>query len=394
MLFYSGLNDRKGVVCAINQSVARGIMAYLRRVISLFILLCAWADTAYAEYQFGFPEPVSSTAADILKIHTLTSTILVVILSIISAVVGYILFFHRKSRGFQPDLKLHKTAFARWAWLIIPVLVLGVDLTIAGNAEQVLKTLWLVPQNEDMMDIKVTGHQWWWEYEYPDYGVKIESRYTPQEQAGDLYLREVDNPLVLPTNKKIRFLHTSADVIHAFWVPQLGMKKDAIAGYITETWTEIKKEGTFRGQCAELCGTWHARMPVVVKAVSMDEFTQWVDKQKNVMLAAATEAASNKTWSREELMEKGRGSYNTYCSACHQLGGEGLPPNFPSLKGSKIATGPVAAHLDRVLHGKNMMPAWDSLNNLEIAAIITYERNSWGNHTGDMVQPADVQAAR
>ena len=375
----------------------RGIMAFLRRFFTLFIsavFFFALAGTAYAEYQFNFPEPVSPTAVDILKIHTLTSTVLVVILSIIIVVVGYILFFHRKSRGFQPDLKLHKTAFARWAWLIIPVLVLGVDLTIAGNAERVLETLWLVPQDEDMMDIKVTGHQWWWEYEYPDYGVKIESRYTPQEQAGDLYLREVDNPLVLPTHKKIRFLHTSADVIHAFWVPQLGMKKDAIAGYITETWTEIQTEGTFRGQCAELCGTWHARMPVVVKAVSMDEFTQWVDKQKNVMLAAATEAASNKTWSREELMEKGRGSYNTYCSACHQLGGDGLPPNFPPLKGSKIATGPVAGHLDRVLHGKNMMPAWDTLNNLELAAIITYERNSWGNNTGDMVQPADVQAAR
>ena len=373
-------------------------MVYPRRFFSLVISVVIFfglAGSAYADYQFTFPDPVSPTAMDILKIHTLTSTILVVMLSIIFAVVGYILYFHRKSRGFQPDLNLHKTAFARWAWLIIPVLVLGVDLTIAGKAEQVLKTLWLVPQNEDMMDIKVTGHQWWWEYEYPDYGIKIESRYTPQEQAGALYLREVDNPLVLPTHKKIRFLHTSADVIHSFWVSQLGMKKDAIAGYITETWTEIQKEGTFRGQCALLCGTWHARMPIVIKAVSMDEFTQWADKQKNVMLAAANEAASNKTWSREELMEKGRGSYNTYCSACHQLGGEGLPPNFPSLKGSKIATGPVAAHLDRVLHGKNMMPAWgDTLNNLEIAAIITYERNSWGNNTGDMVQPTDVQAAR
>lgn len=372
-------------------------MAYLKGLYLLFlstVISLVPAGTAYADFQYNFPEPVSSTAADIFKIHTLTSTILVVILTIIVAVIGYILLFHRKSRGFQPDLKMHKTSFARWAWLVVPILVLGVDLTIAGNAERVLKTLWLVPQDEDMMDIKVTAHQWWWEYEYPDEGVKIESRYTPQEQAGDLYLREVDNPLVLPTHRKIRFLHTSADVIHAFWVPELGMKKDAIAGYITETWTEIKKEGTFRGQCAELCGTWHARMPVVVKAVSMDEFNQWVDQQKNVMLAAATEAASDKTWSREELMEKGRGSYNKYCSVCHQLGGEGLPPNFPPLKGSKIATGPVPDHINIILHGKNMMPAWDTLNNLELAAIITYERNAWENNTGDVVQPSEVQAAR
>jgi cytochrome c oxidase subunit 2 len=369
-------------------------MAYLRSIILLFIFFIAGVETAHAEFRFGLTEPVSTTAVDILKIHTLTSTILVVMLTIIVVVVGYILFFHRKSRGFQPDLKMHKSTFARWTWLVVPALVLGVDLTIAGNAERVLKTLWLVPQDADMMDIKVTAHQWWWEYEYPDQGVKIESRYTPQEQAGDLYLREVDNPLVLPTNKKIRFLHTSADVIHSFWVPQLGMKKDAIAGYITETWTEITKEGTFRGQCALLCGTWHARMPIVVKAVSMDEFNQWVDKQKNVMQAAATEAASDKIWSKEELMEKGQGSYNKYCSVCHQLGGEGLPPNFPPLKGSKIANGPVADHIGRVLHGKNMMPAWDILNNLELAAIITYERNSWGNTTGDVVQPTDIQAAR
>lgn len=372
-------------------------MAYPGSIISLFIsgiFFFAEVETARAEYQFGFPEPVSPTAIDILKIHTLTSSIGAVILLIITGVVAYILFFHRKSRGFQPDLMMHKSAFSRWAWLVVPALVLGVDLTIAGNAERVLRTLWLVPQDADMMDIKVTAHQWWWEYEYPDHDVKIESRYTPEEQAGDLYLREVDNPLVLPTHKKIRFLHTSADVIHAFWVPELGMKKDAIAGYITETWTEIKKEGTYRGQCAELCGTWHARMPVVVKAVSMDEFNQWVDKQKNVMLAAATEAASDKTWSREELMEKGRGSYNKYCSVCHQLGGEGLPPNFPPLTGSKIATGPVADHIGVVLRGKNMMPAWDSLNNLELAAIITYERNSLGNATGDVVQPTDIQAAR
>ena len=164
-------------------------MVYPRRFFSLVISVVIFfglAGSAYADYQFTFPDPVSPTAMDILKIHTLTSTILVVMLSIIFAVVGYILYFHRKSRGFQPDLNLHKTAFARWTWLIIPVLVLGVDLTIAGKAEQVLKTLWLVPQNEDMMDIKVTGHQWWWEYEYPDYGIKIESRYTPQEQAGAL----------------------------------------------------------------------------------------------------------------------------------------------------------------------------------------------------------------
>jgi cytochrome c oxidase subunit 2 len=264
-------------------------------------------------------------------------------------------------------------------------------------AERVLKQLWLIPKDENMMEVKVIGHQWWWEYEYLDHGVTVESRYVPKEESGDLYLREVDNPLVLPTNTKIRFLHTSADVMHAFWVPELGMKKDAVAGYITETWAEIDKEGTFRGQCAELCGTWHARMPIVVEAVDKEKFDVWVKQQNQIMLAEAEEAASDKEWSMDELMEKGRGAYNKHCAACHQLGGEGLPPAFPPIKGSKIAMGPLADHMNIVLNGKveTGMPAWaDLLNNLELAAVITYERNAWENNTGDLVQPSDVEAAR
>jgi cytochrome c oxidase subunit 2 len=280
--------------------------------------------------------------------------------------------------------------------VLVPVLVLAVDLSIAGNAERVLENLWFVPKDGELMNVKVIGHQWWWEYQYPEYDITVESRYVPEQEAGDLYLRAVDHPLVLPVGRKIRFLHTSADVIHAFWVPELGMKKDAIAGYITETWAEIEKEGTYRGQCAELCGAWHARMPIVVEAMSEEKFARWVEEQKGNMLAAAEEAASDRVWQAEELMEKGRAWYNTNCSACHQLGGEGLPPTFPALKGSKIATGPLADHIRLVLNGKpgTAMPAFNSLSNLEIAAIITYERNAWGNDTGDVAQPADVAAAR
>ncbi len=364
---------------------------------AIVFLLSGLSLPAIADYQFNFPDPVTPTARDIYAIHNLTSLIVAVILLVVIAVVAWTVVVHRKSRGVRPDQDLHRTRFARWAWIVVPALVLGVDLTIAGNAERVLESLWLIPKDEQMMDVKVIAHQWWWEYEYPDFGLRVESRYVPPEQSGDLYLREVDNPLVLPTHKKIRFLHTSADVMHAFWVPELGMKKDAIAGYITETWAEIEREGVFRGQCAELCGTWHARMPIVVEAVSPERFSAWVEEQKGVMLAAAEEAASDKVWSRDELMEKGRGIYNKNCAACHQLGGEGLAGIFPPLKDGKIATGPLRDHMEIVLNGRagTSMAAWaDLLNNLELAALITYERNAWGNDTGDVVQPAVVAAAR
>lgn len=366
------------------------------RIIVVTALL-GWTASIYAEYGLNFPEPATGNARDIYDLHMNTVRIITILMIIVFSIVAYSLYFHRKSRNFEPDLELHKGWFAMRSWIIVPILVLGIDLGIAGSAERVLKQLWLIPKDENMIDVKVVGHQWWWEYEYVDYGVTVESRYVPKEQSGDLYLRDVDNPLVLPTHTKIRFLHTSADVIHAFWVPEMGMKKDAIAGYITETWAELYREGTFRGQCAELCGTWHARMPIVIEAVSTEKFESWVDSQKTLMVAAAEEAASDKVWSRDELMEKGRDTYNKNCSVCHQLGGEGLPPAFPALKGGAITTGPLAEHMGIVLKGKveKGMPAWaEQMNNLEIAAVITYERNAWGNDTGDIVQPSDVGAAR
>ena len=335
----------------------------------------------------------------------LTTTIATVLLVIIFGFVIYSLIHHRKSRGYEADQHFHESWFGNWSWVIVPVLVLGVDLTIANSAQKTLEKVWEVPKGEDLLDVKVVGHQWWWEYVYLDHSVevegqpktvRIESRYVPEEEAGDLYLREVDNPLVLPVGSKVRFLHTSADVLHAFWVPELAVKKDAIPGYVTETWVDLNREGTFRGQCAELCGTWHSRMPIVVEAVSQDKFDAWIEDQKNMMVAAAAEASADKTYSMAELMEKGQGLYNSKCGACHQINGQGLPPAFPGLKGSAIATGPIQAHLDIVLNGKpgTAMVAWNTLNDLELAAIMTYERNAWGNDTGDIVQPRDIKAAR
>jgi cytochrome c oxidase subunit 2 len=377
-----------------------------RAAASLLALSAPWAGNARAELGINFPEPAAGVAQEIYDIHMLTATIATVLLVIIFAVVGYSLVHHRKSRGYQADQHFHESWFGHWSWVIVPVLVLGIDLTIAHSAQKTLEKVWEVPKGEDLLDVKVIGHQWWWEFEYLDHSVnvdgqprtvRVESRFTPQDKAGDLYLREVDNPLVLPVGGKVRFLHTSADVNHAFWVPELAVKKDAIPGYVTETWVDLNREGTFRGQCAELCGTWHSRMPIVVEAVAKDKFDAWIDDQKKVMLASAAEAANvDKTWSKEDLMDKGQGLYNSKCGACHQINGKGLPPAFPALAGSPVATGPIEGHLGVVLNGRpgTAMVAWNALNDLEIAAIVTYERNAFGNDTGDLVQPRDVKAAR
>ncbi len=373
--------------------------------VSVFASVVAWAAPATAELGINFPEPAAGVAQEIYDIHMLTMHIATVLLVLIFGFVIYSLIYHRKSRGYQADQHFHESWFGHWSWVIVPVLVLGVDMTIASSAQKTLEKVWDVPKGEDLMDVKVVGHQWWWEFEYLDYSVdldgkpqhvRVESRALPKEEAGDLYLRAVDNPLVLPVGTKIRFLHTSADVNHAFWVPALAVKKDAIPGYVTETWVDLNREGTFRGQCAELCGTWHSRMPIVVESVSKEKFQSWIGEQKNVMLASAAEANVDKDWAMADLMEKGHDLFNTKCSACHQINGKGLPPAFPALAGSKIATGPIDAHLSIVLNGKpgTAMVAWNALNDLELAAIITYERNAWGNDTGDVVQPRDVRAAR
>jgi cytochrome c oxidase subunit 2 len=216
-----------------------------------------------------------------------------------------------------------------------------------------------------------------------------------QQDKGDNYLLEVDNPLVVPVNKKVRLLITANDVIHAWWVPELGMKKDAIPGFINEMWIKVEEEGVYRGQCAELCGKDHGFMPIVVVAKNDADFEAWKMAQKSASDADA--AAASREWSQDELIARGENVYNTACAACHQANGEGIPGAFPGLKGSKIATGPIGPHLDIVLNGKqgtSMAAFAGQLNDIDIAAVITYERNAWGNDAGDLIQPSEVKAAR
>jgi cytochrome c oxidase subunit 2 len=252
--------------------------------------------------------------------------------------------------------------------------------------------------SEPDIDIQVTGYQWKWHYKYLGQDVEFFSNLaTPADQIhnkeakGEHYLLEVDKPLVLPTGAKVRFLVTSADVIHSWWVPAFAVKRDAIPGFVNEAWTRIDKPGIYRGQCAELCGKDHGFMPIVVEVKEKADYDKWLAERKAE--AAQLKELTSKEWTLDELKERGDKIYHTTCVACHQAEGQGLPPMFPALKGSKIATGPKEGHLSIVFHGKpgTAMAAFGKqLSEVDIAAVVTYERNAWGNNKGDMVTPKEV----
>jgi cytochrome c oxidase subunit 2 len=354
------------------------------------------SGAAFAEYGLTFQKPVTPVAQRLLELHNLILVICLVIFVIVFGVMFYSIFAHRKSRGRQPA-KFHDNTRVEVVWTVIPFLIL-VAMAIPSTAT----LLEMDDVSKSELTIRITGYQWKWKYDYPEQELSFfSSLATPREQIanqaakGEHYLLEVDNPVVVPVGKKIRFVVTANDVLHAWWVPALGVKKDAIPGFINEMWTRIDEPGTYRGQCAELCGRDHAYMPIVVEAVAPEEFDKWVSAQKT-RVAAADAAAVSRTWGKDELMERGRKTYAATCAACHGANGEGVGP-FPKMAGSKIANGPLAAHLDIVMKGKagTAMQAFAAqLNDADIAAVVTYERNAFGNKAGDAVQPAQVKALR
>ena len=246
------------------------------------------------------------------------------------------------------------------------------------------------------IDIKITGYQWKWRYEYLNTDIDFFSTLTTtQDQMHGLeaksenYLLEVDKHLVIPINKKVRFLFTAQDVIHSWWVPELAVKKDAIPGFINESWAKVEKPGIYRGQCAELCGQGHGYMPIVVEAVSEEDYQVWLITQQQ----AQQNANQVSELSFDELMAQGKIGYDKNCAACHQVTGMGVPPVFPALKGSAIALGDIQQHVNVVVNGKGgtaMAAFGEQLTPTELAAIITYERNAWGNDKGDSIQPAEI----
>jgi cytochrome c oxidase subunit 2 len=361
-----------------------------------------FSTLAVAEYGLNFPKPATAIAQEQYDLHMLILWICVVIGIVVFGAMFYSIFMHRKSRGHKAAT-FHESTTVEIIWTTIPFLIL-VGMAVPSTA-----TLIKMEDTKSQADlvIKVTGYQWKWKYEYPEQDVSFfSSLSTPRDKIdqhkarvdrkdmGADYLLDVDNPIIIPTGKKVRFLVTANDVIHAWWVPNLGVKKDAIPGFINEIWTRVDEPGVFRGQCAELCGKDHGFMPIVVKAVGEDEFNKWVSTQKAQMVASAADAG--KTWTKDELMTRGEKVYAN-CVACHGATGAGIPGAFPALTGSKIATGAIDAHINIVLKGKpgTAMQAFaGQLSDADIAAVVTYERNALGNKTGDVVQPAQVKAKR
>ncbi len=310
-------------------------------------------------------------------------------------VMFYSIFKHRKSRGHQAA-HFHESTTVEILWTIVPfILVIGMALPATKTVVAMKDT------NNADITIKAIGYQWKWGYDYlkgEGEGIHfISSLSTPQEQIVGLaarnntYLMEVDNEVVVPVNKKIRIVTTADDVIHSWAVPAFGLKQDAIPGFVRDTWFRAEKIGTYRGQCSELCGKDHAFMPIVVKVVSAEDYTQWVNAKQKEMAAQADDPT--KTYTLEELKERGAKVYAANCAVCHQPSGKGGGA-FPALDGSAIVLGPDQGQMERLLNGKGAMPAWKNLSDVELAAVMTFTRNNWSNKTGEMVQPAAFTAAR
>ncbi|MBI4740288.1 MAG: cytochrome c oxidase subunit II [Betaproteobacteria bacterium] len=369
-------------------------------------------SSACADYRWNFPEPVTPIARDTLHIHNEFMLIITALFVVVFAIMIYSMIAHRKSAGRPPARFSGPAGGVQWFWVLVPfAILLLIDFVLMGiPAYRAVVDMEDTRTRADMV-LKVTGMQWKWQYEYPDSGIKyISTMSTPREQIGNReakgehYLLEVDNPVVLPVGKKVRILLTSTDVIHTWWVPQFGVKRDAIPGFLRETWVRIEEPGTYRGQCAELCGKDHGFMPVVVRAVPEAEYLAWADLKKAEQAAAA--GGTDRVWSRDELLVKGKDVYAKQCAVCHQANGQGLPPAFPALSGSKIVAGPLLSpagklmkdsHLDRVLNGKEgsaMQAFGNTLSDTELAAVVTFERNSFGNTGGDLIQPAQIKSLR
>jgi cytochrome c oxidase subunit II len=362
--------------------------------------LWAVAGAAWAN-QYNLQPPQTVIAEQIYDLHTLIMWIIFGIFVVVFGFMTVAIIKHRKSVGHQAQ-QFHENTTVEIAWTIVPFIIL------IGMAYPATKTIlaYKDTSNPDIT-IKATGYQWKWGYDYLNEGVSFYSNLaTPREQidggndaarkANQNYLLEVDNAVVVPVGKKIRVITTANDVIHAWWIPAFGVKQDAIPGFVRDMWFRADKVGTYRGQCAELCGKDHGFMPIVVEVVEQDKYNAWIADQKKKLAAATVTADPAKQWTLDELKAQGEKVYAANCVACHQANGMGIPGTFPGLSGSKIATGDKGPHLDIVLNGKpgTAMAPFKQLSDVEIAAVVTYERNSWANKTGDMVAPADVKAAR
>ena len=372
------------------------MMSNLIKKIGGGLALAMYSMLAQAEYAINFPKPVTVIASQIYDLHMITMWIIVGIAVVVYGAMFYSILKHRKSVGHKAA-NFHHNTMIEIVWTTIPLLIL------IGMAYPATKSVLAMRDSSNPdMTVKITGYQWKWEYDYQQEGFKFMSVLsTPRDQLegkapkGVHYLLEVDNPMVVPVGKKIRVLFTANDVIHAWWVPEFGIKQDAIPGFIKDSWFTAEKAGTYRGQCAELCGKDHGYMPIVVEVKEQADYDKWVAEQKTKSAAASQD--TNKVYELAELKSIGEKVYATNCAGCHQAKGEGMAPVFPALDGSKMVNGPKHAQIDIVMNGKagTAMSAFGKqLSDTDVAAVITFTRNAWGNHTGEAIQPSEIKASR
>ncbi|WP_374144861.1 cytochrome c oxidase subunit II [Vibrio sp. NTOU-M3] len=356
------------------------------------------APAISAEQSLNMTRGVTAISNEVYDLHMLIFYICCAIAFVVFGAMFYSIWRHRKSKG-AVAAHFHESTKVEIIWTVIPIIIL---VAMAIPATKTLVAMEDASQSD--LTVKVTGSQWKWHYSYFEEDVEFFSLLATSqkqidgiEEKGAHYLLEVDNPLVLPINRKVRFLFTSDDVIHSWWVPDFAVKKDTIPGFINEAWTRIDKPGVYRGQCAELCGRAHGFMPIVVHAMEEAQYDDWLANKKAELEQAKQQAAAALTasLSMEELMAQGEKVYVERCAVCHQVSGLGIPGAFPAIKGSPIATGEVAEHIDIVVNGKagTAMQAFaNQLTEQEIAAVVTYQRNAFGNESGDTVQASDINA--
>jgi cytochrome c oxidase subunit 2 len=352
-----------------------------------------------AKNQLDLHPPVTRVAFEVQGLHYFMLIICLVIFIAVFGVMFYSIIKHRKSVGHK-SANFHESVAVEIAWTIVPFVIVVVMGMMATKTVVAMKDT----SNADLT-IKTTGYQWKWGYDYlkgEGEGIGFLSTLDVSQRQmsdagkpeGDNYLLKVDNPLVVPVNKKIRIITTANDVIHSWMVPAFAVKQDAIPGFVRDTWFRAEKTGDYYGQCVELCGKEHAYMPIQVKVLSAEDYTKWVDGKKKEMAAKADDPT--KVWTLEALAARGEKVYNANCSVCHRPDGKGAGPIKPLDGSAVVLDADKSQQITTVLNGRlnGAMPSWKALSDTDLAAVITFTKNNWSNKTGQIVQPADIVAAR
>lgn len=380
--------------------LARGAAAAAAGVAAPVVLAVNDLAGGPAVNQLDLHPPVTQIAADVQTLHYGLLIVCAVIFVAVFGTMFYSILKHRKSVGHKAA-HFHESVAVEIAWTIVPFII----VVLMGFAATKTVVAQKDTTNADLT-IKVTGYQWKWGYDYlkgEGEGIAFLSMLDPAQRVAsdsgrpepvDNYLLKVDNPLVVPVDRKIRIITTANDVIHAWMVPAFAVKQDAIPGFVRDNWFRATKVGDYYGQCAELCGKEHAYMPIHVKVLSQADYTTWVEGKKKEMAAKADDPT--KEWKLEELVARGEKVYNANCAACHRPDGKGAGPIKPLDGSPMVLDADRAKQIAILLNGaaNGAMPSWKALSDTEIAAVITYTKNSWSNKTGQVVQPADVIAAR